>query len=138
MFAAVAAANAAMSYAYTKDVILSPAGAFFAVAFAVAARSFIESMRGVSLARATAAGLLLLVLSGAWAFRAVNAHLGLRVAAAAVRTEWAYVDMWLERKSEVPTDPFAVELKRRLQDEAVRKHPARSALTGDWLAWFGD
>jgi len=137
-FVAVAAANAAISYAYIKDVILSPAGAFFAIALAVAVRHFIDSMRGVSPARAAAAVLLLVVLSGAWAFRAIGAHLGLRTAAVKMRTEWAYVDMWLERESQPPTDPFGIELKRHLQGDAVSKHPLRPALTGDWLEWFGD
>lgn len=136
VFVAVAIANAAICYAYTKDVILSPAGAFFAVALTVAARQFIDSAPRVSAPRAAAAVLLLVVLSSAWAFRAIGAHLGLRTAAAAVHTEWAYVDMWLAREGQVPTEPFAIELKRRLQDDAVRKHPLRPALTGDWLAWF--
>ena len=135
---ALAAANATLSYAYTKDVILSPAGAFFAVALAVATRHFIDTTRGVSALRAAAAAMLLLVLSGAWALRANDAHLGLRSAAAAMHDEWAYVDMWLERESQVPTQPHAIELKRHLQDDAVRKHPLRPALTGDWLEWFGN
>jgi hypothetical protein len=52
--------------------------------------------------------------------------------------EWAYVDQWFEREGEVPTDPFAVDLKRHLQDDAVWRHPARPVLVGDWLEWFGD
>ena len=135
IFVGVAAANAVISYAYTKDVILSPAGALFAVALAVAARHFMDA---VSPARATAAVLLLSVLSGAWAFRAIGAHLGLRTAAAAMHSEWAYVDQWLEREHQVPTEPFAVELKRHLQDDAVRTHPLRPALIGEWLEWFGN
>src|SRR4029079_8324262 len=39
LFIVVAAANAVLSYGYTKDVILSPAGAFFAVALVVGSRA---------------------------------------------------------------------------------------------------
>jgi polyisoprenyl-phosphate glycosyltransferase len=136
IFIAVAGANAAISYAYTKDVILSPAGAFFALALAVATRHFIDATRGLSALRAMATALLLVVLSGAWAFRVIDAHLGLREAAAAMHGEWAYVDMWLEQEDQVPTDPAAVALKQHLQDDAISRHPLRPTLTADWLEWF--
>jgi hypothetical protein len=136
VFVAVAAANAVLSYGYTKDVILSPAGAFFAVALAVASRHFLESIAAMPARRATVAVLMAAVLSCAWSFRAVGAHLGVRGAAATLRGEWAYVDLWLERKSQVPTDQFAVALKDHLQDDAVRKHPLRPMLAAQWLEWF--
>jgi hypothetical protein len=134
VFFAVLAANAALSYAYTKDVILSPAGGLFAVAMTVAARHVIES----PLRQSAGAALLVATLSGAWAFLAVGAHLELRTAAATMRAEWVYVDEWLQRASEVPTDPSALALKRRLQDDAVARHPLRPTLTGGWLEWFKD
>ena len=136
VFVAVGAANAVLSYAYTKDVILSPAGAFFAVALAIASRHFLESVAAMPARRAAAAVLMAAVLSCAWSFRAVGAHVGVRGAAATLRGEWAYVDLWLERKSQVPTDPFAIALKNHLQDDAVRKHPLRPMLAADWLQWF--
>jgi hypothetical protein len=136
VFLAVAAANAVLSYGYTKDVILSPAGAFFAVALAVASRHFLESIAAMPARRATAAVVMAAVLSCAWSFRAVGAHLGVRGAAATLRGEWAYVDLWLERKSQVPTDPFALALKDHLQDDAVRKYPLRPMLDARWLQWF--
>jgi hypothetical protein len=138
IFLAMLGANATVSFAYTKDVILATAGAFYAVALAVAARDFIESLSGLASARAWAPVVVLVVLSSAWAFRAINAHIGLRNAAAKMRTEWAYVDMWLEKDSEVPTAPLAVAMKRQLQDDAVRKHPLRPTLAGDWVEWFSD
>jgi hypothetical protein len=138
IFLAMAGANATVSFAYTKDVILATAGAFYAVALTVAVRAFIESMSGLSLARASAPALVLVLLSGAWAFRAIDAHMGLRIAAAKMRTEWAYVDTWLEQNSEVPKEPFAIALKQRLQDDAVRRYPLRPKLAGRWVEWFVD
>ena len=134
VFFVVLAANAALSYAYTKDVILSPAGAMFAVAMTVAARHVIDALP----TRGAGAALLIAILSGAWAFLAVGAHLELRTAAASMRAEWVYVDDWLQRASEVPTDPSALALKRRLQDDAVARHPLRPTLAGGWLEWFKD
>jgi len=138
IFLAMAGANAAVSYAYTKDMILATAGAFYAVALAIAARAFIESMAGRSLARTVVPMLFLALLSSAWALRAINAHMGLRVAAVKVRTEWAYIDSWLERNPEVLGEPGAAEMKRHLQEDAVRKHPLRPKLAGRWLEWFND
>jgi hypothetical protein len=134
VFFVVLAANAVLSYAYTKDVILSPAGGLFAVAMTVAARHVLDAPRRP---RAGAA-LVLALLSGAWAFLAIGAHLELRTAAATMRSEWVYVDEWLQRASEVPTDPSALELKRRLQDDAVTRYPLRPTLAGGWLEWFKD
>ena len=119
-------------------MILATAGAFYAVALAIAARAFIESMAGRSLARTVVPMLFLALLSSAWALRAINAHMGLRVAAVKVRTEWAYIDSWLERNPEVLGEPGAVEMKRHLQEDAVRKHPLRPKLAGRWLEWFND
>jgi hypothetical protein len=136
IFLALTAANAVLSYGYTKDVILSPAGAFFALALAVASRHFLESIASMPARRAIAATVMVGVLSTAWAFRAIGAHLGVRTAAVALRGEWAYVDLWLERKSQVPTDPFAVALKNRLQDEAIRRHPLRPMLGSRWSGWL--
>ena len=133
LFIVLVVANATLSYGYTKDVIMSPAGAFYAVALAVAVQYVIESPR-----RTLAAALVVGVLSCAWSYRAIAAHVGLRQSAATLRGEWAYVDLWLERKSEVPRDAFAVDLKNRLQDDAVRKYPLRPMLAGSWLRWFAD
>ena len=136
VFIVIAAANAVLSYGYTKDVILSPAGAFFAVALTVASQHFLESIGDMPSRRATAAIVMVAVLSATWSLRAIGAHLALRGSAATLRGEWAYVDLWLERKSQVPTDPFALSLKRHLEDDAVRRHPLRPMLAGQWTQWF--
>ncbi|MGH9204729.1 MAG: hypothetical protein ACRD2A_26170, partial [Vicinamibacterales bacterium] len=136
IFFAVTLANAVFGYAYTKDVIMSPAGAFFAIALTVAARRFLDRISSGSMLRATAAVLLVVVLSSVWAFRAVAAHIGVRQAAEAAHADWAYVDLWLEEEGLVTTDPLAVALKLQLQDDAVRKHPVRPALKGAWVKWF--
>lgn len=139
IFVAVALANAAISYAYTKDVILSPAGAFFAVALAVATADLVSRVStATSLARVSAAAVVLLALSGTWAFRAVGIHLGLRDSGRVMRNEWAYVDQWLEREHQTPTDPAARALEQQLQDDAVLWHPSQPRLAGHWVNWFED
>jgi len=138
VFIAVALANSVISYAYTKDVIVSPAGAFFAVALTVGATGVLESMTRASARQQAVAAMLLVVLSGAWAFRAVGIHVGLRDSAAVLRNEWAYVDDWLAREHQVPTNPRAIALKNHLQNDAIRSHPARPAVTSGWVEWFAE
>lgn len=137
VFVAVALANAVLCYAYTKDVILSPAGAFFALALTVAAAHRLERASTGSIVRAAGVALLFVALSATWATRVVAAHLGLRHAAEVQRQEWAYVDV-LERDPSQPEDPIARRLKLQLQDDAVRRYPVRPSLRGDWVEWFDD
>jgi hypothetical protein len=138
VFAAVLVANSVISYAYTKDVILSPAGAFFGCALAVAVAGLLETTQTATARRLVAAGLLLVALSTTWGMRAVSAHVGLRRSAAATRNEWAIVDEWLEREHLVPSTALAAHLKRELHDQAITKHPARPALTASWVERLSD
>lgn len=138
VFLAVAGANAVISYAYTKDVILSPAGAFYALAVAVATRDLLQRAWEAPPVRAALACVVMLVLSGSWAFRAVGVQVGLREAAAVVRNEWAYVDSWLEEQNLVPATATAKRIKEQLYGDAIRRHPVRPAVTGDWVEWFAE
>jgi hypothetical protein len=136
IFFGVTAANAVISYPYTKDVIMSPAGIFFAAALTVTLREFLQDALTATTIRATMSGVLVTALSLAWAVCLVTAHFGLRYAAAQTRAEWAYVDAWLEREHQVPTEPAAAEMKRRLQDEAIRLHPMRPPVRAPWIDWM--
>jgi hypothetical protein len=138
VFALVTLVNAAISYAYTKDVIMSPAGAFLAVALTVAVAAFVAECAAAPRRRAAVGALVLLVVSSAWAFRAVGIHLGLRQSGATMRNEWAYVDQWLEREHQADLDADAQRLKQQLQDDATVWHPSRPMITGSWVRWFGD
>jgi hypothetical protein len=138
IFVAVTLANAVISYTYTKDVILSPAGIFYAAAFTVAAKALVESATvPASAMRVAAVTIVMVVLSGAWAFRAIAIHIGLRGTATVVRNEWVYVDDWLDGQG-ISTEPPAIALKQQLQADAISKHPVRPAVMGDWVEWFRD
>jgi hypothetical protein len=132
VFAAVLAANAAISYTYTKDVILSPAGVFYAVALTIATASLVASAASAT-RRRFGVMVFLLLLSTTWGLRAIGAHIGLRKAAVATRNEWALIDQWLERERQTPASPQAAALKRQLEDDAIWRHPARPAVTGEWI-----
>jgi hypothetical protein len=137
IFALVLIANAVISYAYTKDVILSPAGAFFAVALTIAVRRALALAAPAFSVRDLAVASILLVTATTWAIRAVGAEAGLRYSAHTTRNAWVYADQWIVDQH-IPATPAAVHLKDRLQDDAIRVHPAPPMLTGDWLEWHDE
>lgn len=138
LFALVLVANGAISFPYTKDVVMSPAGAFFAVAMAVALRHMAAvPRRGAILAAAAA---FMLVLSVTWSVRVIGLHAMLREMAPTVRNEWvgAIFTMPEQYKAEFAANPLGPRLMRQLHDDAVHRRPAvrprlrRSA----WTRWL--
>ena len=123
LFAMVLAANAAISYPYTKDVVMSPAGTFMAIAGFVAIRGLVGQLpsrlpRPVAL---TAVALFAIV-GTTWALQYANMHLALRRTANRARIEWAYAEGELLQRDAVASSEWA--LFRRLHDDAVYVHPA--------------
>jgi hypothetical protein len=126
LFVGVAAGNAAISYAYTKDTIMSPAGFLYAAAAFVACRDFAEHpRRGLMHAMAVA---VLLVLSVTWSIRMVGLHAALTHTAYTVREEWAHVDETIARMGYVPVPSDVAAVKRLLQDDAIVAHPGMPEL----------
>lgn len=122
MAVTVLAANAAISYPYTKDVVMSPAGAFYAVAVVVAARSLLGRVEALPDWKRVAVTALMIVLGTGWALRFVGLHLSLRVQAHVARSEWAYRDNAV-REGTLKLDGRAVDLFRQLQGDALYRHP---------------
>jgi hypothetical protein len=137
MFWAVLAANAAISYPYTKDVIMSPAGAFFAVAVCVAARDWVGRVPVARLARGARIAVVLALAAG-WSVRYVGLHASLRKSGERVRSDWAYAGEWGGRPSPDPLSPDARRLKERLRDDAVFRRPAPPPLlpVAEWTDLF--
>lgn len=120
LFLMLLAANAVISYPYTKDVIMSVAGAFYAAALAVAVRHTVltpAAWRGGRRIIATAT--VTMTLASTWALLQINAHVNLRVASFKERNDWAYEPSRLaERGLEVaPEDRGVFD---QLRQDAVR------------------
>ena len=138
IFVAVTLANAVISYAYTKDVILSPAGIFYAAALTVAVKTLIDTGSvSASRLRVAVLTLVMVVLSTAWAFRLIAIHVALRSTATVVRNDWVYVDDWIEGQG-LKLDASGIALKQQLRTDAISTHPARPAVIGRWVEWFVD
>jgi hypothetical protein len=137
LFIMILAANAVISYPYTKDVIMSPAGAFFAVAGFAAVRNILTWLPArVSPRVATAALAAAALVSGTWAARVVGTHLNLRTGAYVERNEWVYADSALADEGVTLTEAEQV-LLRTLRDDAIFVHPPPPPLAPPLRALWG-
>ena len=118
VYLAALAANAVVSYPYVKDVIMSPAGAFSAVAGAVAVANLLASLEQRRTVPAIAVALGVAVLSACWSIRTVGADWNLRRYAFVVRNEWVTLDDWIER-NRIETTPARLALAHALQEDAL-------------------
>ena len=122
LFVAVLAANSAISYPYLKEVVMSPAGMFYAAALFIAIRDLLQTTRQRPHARAAWVAIPLVVLSAGWTLRAVTLVESLRATAFVNRNDWAVAE---EREDEVRPQwrsrhPDAERLVRELREEVVQ------------------
>jgi hypothetical protein len=120
LFVMVVTANAVISFPYTKDIIMSVAGAFYAPALAVAVGHTIlpwAAERGAL--RAAAATVLCVILATSWAVLQVNAHVNLRVAAVKERNDWAYEPSRMARGG-IVLRPDEQRIFDQLKEDAIR------------------
>lgn len=135
---AVLIANAVLSYGYTKDEIMSPAGAFYALAAYAAVRRFIDSS-GPCVARGAWAVALTMVMgiaSVGWSVRAVGLHYQMHQMAMNVRNEWVHVDERLVRQNAAPVSDAGRRLVKELRTDAIEQavaNPYFLALQGTVL-----
>jgi hypothetical protein len=121
VFLAVFVANAVLSYAYTKDVIASPAGVFHALAATVAFAHALARVEQMPSFRPLAAGLTLALtlLSTGWAVKLVGVHYHLHDTAFLNRNDWMEMGPTTTRW-QVPEDPKGAAMIRQLYEQAVR------------------
>jgi hypothetical protein len=82
-----------------KEVVLSPAGMFYAAALFIALRELLERSRAsVSMPKAMLLAIPLIVLSGGWTLRAAGLVETMRETAFVNRNDWAVAE---EREDEV-------------------------------------
>ena len=102
--AAVLVANAMLSYAYTKDEIMSIGGAFYALAVYAAVRVAIDRAGSARLVACACLATVLLVAGGAWAVRSAGLHHTLRLQAFRHRGDWAELPARRKAEGERPAE----------------------------------
>jgi hypothetical protein len=129
VFAAVLVANACIAFAYTKDVIMSPAGLLYAIAMYVVFESALMRVANAPTIVRIACALVLLTVSAGWTVRTIGLTYVLRETAFVRRNEWALgMKRFVEHK-QLPDDPRATALVLRL-----RHHALASQTPNPWLA----
>ena len=117
--AAVLAANAVLSFAYTKDEVMSTAGVFYALAAYGGMRA------ALAWAPAGRAGVivipaLLCCLASGWAIRAAGLHYVLRSQAIKHQVDWVELPGRWQRSGQWPHDQRQRDLVLRLRHQAVQ------------------
>ena len=125
LFLAVLGVNAIVSFPYTKDVIVSPAGVFYALAATAAVRSLVRRLSAARVATMALASAFLFVLSAGWTIRLIGMHYDMRDAAFVTRNDWTEVDDWAERNSmDVHRADRALIVQRLREDALNARVPA--------------
>jgi hypothetical protein len=119
IFAAVLAASAMLSYAYTKDEIMSTAGVFYALAAFGAIREVLPSAVRLRPPLGIAVALLLGVLSVGWTIRSAGLHYALRSQAAKHQIDWVSLPGGWQRGGRWPEDPMEQRLIMQLRSDAI-------------------
>jgi hypothetical protein len=118
VFAAVLVANAGLSYAYTKDEIISIGGAFYAIAAFVAMRDLLGGVAHMRPAAALVVAMVAVTLAAGWTVRAAGLHYKIRAQAFRHQNDWAGLP-YAAQKARWTTDETATRIVLRLHDDAV-------------------
>jgi hypothetical protein len=133
LFVVVLATNAVISFPYTKNVIMSPAGVFLGLAVTVAARQW---FREGTPRPVIATAVIFVVLTCGWAYRVAGNHYNLRWTAAEQRAVWVSVDNWLVRQRIALHDADGHALRDALRRDALWIHPTPYQPASVWMRWF--
>ena len=133
--ALVLAANAAMSYVYTKDEIMSTAGAFYALPVFGAAVHFLRrwSERRRPWLATAAVSVLFLAGSAAWATRAAGVHHVLRSQAFVQRNDWTRLEGEWRRDGNWERYADQEALIRELRHQAISTRVVNPRFAPGWM-----
>ncbi len=134
LFMVLLPANALFAYAYAKDVIMSPAGLFYALAAYAAVKSGAEAAAKTVNFRSAAVAVCLALVACGWSVRFVGLHYNLRQRAASVRDEWAYFSDWQREQGPLERleTPTHRRIKDRLYEDAIWRTPRPPAVELSW------
>lgn len=132
IFIAVLAGNAVLGFAYTRDVIMAPAGMLYALAVYAALKHALHRLPRLPEARQWILAAVLIVLAVTWPLRVVSTALVLRDSAFDGRSDWAEGVELLQQRGQMPTDGRA-ELVHRFRRDALATPVPNPRLVQPWL-----
>ena len=137
--AVVIAANAALSFSYTKDDIIAVAGVFYAMAAFAAVRAVLEYAHTGGLVRAAVVSMAMLALGSAWAVRSSGVHHVMSEHAFRARNDWAELPMKWQREGRWPSTAEPVALIEGLRNDALAADVPNPQMVPEWRGlWYGD
>jgi hypothetical protein len=137
--AAIIAANAALSFAYTKDDIIAVAGVFYAIAAYAAVRAALEYAQAGGFGRGLVVSLAVLALAWAWAMRSSGVHHITNEHAFRTRNDWAELPLRWQQEGRWPKDAQPLALVEQLRNEALEAEVPNPQVVPEWRSqWYGD
>ncbi len=118
---AVLGANAVLSFAYTKNEIMSIAGAFYALAAYGAMRDGLLAAPAMPRVTRTAFAVLLCLLSVGWTVRSAGVHYVLRSQAFKHQADWAVLPGLWQRDGRWPSELTERRLIIQLRGDAIER-----------------
>jgi dolichyl-phosphate beta-glucosyltransferase len=134
LFAAVLAANAALSYAYTKDDIMSVAGIFYGLAAYGAIRLLIARVGPTQRLLAATLTTVIFATGMAWSVRSLGIHHVARTYAFKTRNDWASQPGNWKRSGRWPDDVQSQRLITTLRDNALSMPAPNPHFEPPWMA----
>jgi hypothetical protein len=134
LFAAVLAANAILSYAYTKDDIMSVSGIFYGLAAYAAIRLLIARVRPTQRLVAVTLTTVILATGTAWSVRSLGIHHVARTYAFKARNDWASQPGNWRRSGRWPDDLRSQQLITTLRNDALSMPTPNPYFTPQWIA----
>jgi hypothetical protein len=130
--AAVLAASAVLSYAYTKDEIMSTAGVFYALASFHAFRAAIAYSPAAPRFVAATLVATLAITNGAWAIRSAGLHHVLRLQAYRQRGDWAMLPSRLAAEGRPFESAPGASIVSSLREQALALRVPSPEVRSDW------
>jgi glycosyltransferase involved in cell wall biosynthesis len=134
LFAVVLAANATLSYAYTKDDIMSVSGIFYGLAAYAAIRLLIARVGPTQRLVAVSLTIVLLATGMAWSVRSLGIHHVARTYAFKTRNDWATQPGNWKRAGRWPSDEQSQRLITTLRNDALSMPAPNPHFEPNWMA----
>jgi dolichyl-phosphate beta-glucosyltransferase len=129
---AVLMASALLSFAYTKDEVMSAAGMFYALAVGAAMIELLDRAATMSWPSVCAVAAIVAVASTAWTVRSIGVHHVLAAQAFKHRNDWAELPGAWQRSGLWPTEPQQQALVLRLRADALARRPPNPGFLPRW------
>jgi hypothetical protein len=129
---AVIVANAVISYPYSRDVTMSPAGLAYALAVGAMVAAMIERASQARLPWRAVVVALAVVTSCAWAVRTAALTFSLRNTAFVMRNDWVGAETWLQSIGHMPTDAAGLALLQTLKRQALDFEVPNPGVAQQW------